>query len=259
MRLAIITDLHSTKDPRPGHWIGAFDRARLDARLLEALAVGARRCDMTVLLGDLTEDADPELTTRLITTAAARVTPLAVVTGNHELRSQRCVESTRVTPVSPSAGVDVATVELTGCDAFPIGSVRRTTHTGLCSLVLSHFPVLSRRDALEATGLPYPGDLANRVELEQAVRELGHPAQPTVVLCGHLHCRDVAVSDRILQVACGSLVEFPYDVTIVTVAPPLLTMERLPVAADARYSTATWRFVNGHWEWMPSLQAPVGL
>jgi hypothetical protein len=122
------------------------------------------------------------------------------------------------------------------------------------SVVVSHFPVLSRAGRLGERGLAYAGDLTNRHALHE--RLLG--ARPVVVLCGHIHARDSHAGANVLQLSAGALVEAPYEVAIVDVVaaraevrvrrrvhalgPPAAGPGPVLAPADE-----TWAFVAGGW------------
>jgi hypothetical protein len=90
-------------------------------------------------------------------------------------------------------------------------------------LVGSHFPVLSEAPRLAAAGLPYPGDLVNRAELERRLRSA---SRPTVVLCGHIHARCSMHAGHLLQLSVGALIEPPFDATIVELDATALAVRR---------------------------------
>ena len=245
MKLGVITDLHYTGDARPGRWIGAYDRVRLGERLELALAFAAEATDTVVLLGDLTEYADARLTEQLVRTTSASASRVIATAGNHELQSSACVDLATVHPVQAAGDpLGIGIVELAGTDARPLGTVRFNDAARRGALVVSHYPILSRRATLEAAGHPYSGDLENRIEVERAVRELG---LPTVVVCGHLHVRDAAVSGQLIQIACAALVESPHDLTLLTLEPGRLVVERIPIGFDYAVTRDQWQLTRGDW------------
>lgn len=122
-------------------------------------------------------------------------------------------------------------------------------------LLASHFPLLSRKEALSARELPYAGDLVDRAALAASI---GARPGPTVVACGHIHVREAASFGSLLQLSCGALVEPPFEATIIELrdAPAGLEVERsahelgtAPERRDPRLAPAreSWRLAAGSW------------
>jgi hypothetical protein len=153
--------------------------------------------------------------------ARAAVAPLATVNGNHDLRlgdtfdERAHAHGIRLLHRDP--------LELRGVALSGVGIERGPTPPqyvgrlggsadGAALVVASHFPVLSEASRLTAAGLPYPGDLVNRADLERALRADG---RPTIVLSGHIHARCSAHDGSLLQLSVGALIEPPFDATVV--------------------------------------------
>ncbi len=122
-------------------------------------------------------------------------------------------------------------------------------------LLGSHFPVLSRAQVVRAAGLPYAGDLVNR---ERVAAPLLARAAPTVVVCGHLHVREGVADGALLQVACGALIEPPFEATLLdlredgaglAVNRTAHELGRAEERRDPRLAPAeeAWRFAGGRW------------
>lgn len=156
--------------------------------------------------------------------AAADVAPLATVNGNHDLRLgeefAECAHEhgIRLLFEEPLELAGVAFVGVAvGRGAAPpqyVGRVESWAGDAGLVVVASHFPVLSEALRVAAAGLPYPGDLVNRADLE---RQLRSDPRPKVIVCGHIHARCTTHDGPLLQFTTGALIEPPFDATIVEV------------------------------------------
>jgi len=224
VRAGVLTDIHVSLDPdRSASWHNEYDFAGLGGRLRGAAELfAAEGAGLVLALGDLAHDGDaPSLEAALspLTSGPA----LHVVGGNHD----------GPRPTAALAALELDGVRLPGwralrtMDAVRTAAVRverraarrwaaarppaMTTWGDEAVLLASHFPVLSRAAEVHARGLPYAGDLLDRPAL--AARLLARPA-PTIVVCGHLHVRESVASGALLQIACGALIEPPFEATI---------------------------------------------
>jgi hypothetical protein len=203
--------------------------------------------------------------------AAADVAPPAAVNGNHDHRlSEEFAEcagrhGVRLLYEEPLElrGVAVTGVAVDRGPAPPqyVGDVVGWAgETGLV-VVASHFPVLSEASRVTAAGLPYPGDLMNRADLES---ELRLDARPKVVLSGHIHARCTTYDGPLLQFTTGAVIEPPFDATIVEIDATSLGVRRTarrlgeiavtdPVFAGDHES---WQWTNDRWEIEIPIAAP---
>lgn len=165
--------------------------------------------------------------------AAADVAPLATVNGNHDLRLgeafAECAHEhgIRLLFEDPLELAGVAFVGVAvGRGAAPpqyVGRVESWAADAGLVVVASHFPVLSEALRVAAAGLPYPGDLVNRADLE---RQLRSDPRPKFIVCGHIHARCTTRDGPLLQFTTGALIEPPFDATIVEIDPMGLTVRR---------------------------------
>jgi predicted phosphodiesterase len=238
-RLGVISDLHWVAGPPPeASWHNPFDFAGLPERLDRALRLFAdERVDAVVVPGDLTHLGDPASTEAVARRLAKGARgPVLAVAGNHDGHLEPAEELV--------AGVRVAGVAIEGDDA----GFRWNGATLRADVLVSHFPVLSRAERLEAHGLAYPADLLNRDDL------LEHLGRPVLVLSGHIHARESHAEGRVLQLSAGALVEAPYEAAIVDVhtSPAFRVRRRVhllgpPAARDPVLAPAdeTWDFDGG--------------
>lgn len=222
MRIGVLSDLHCELEPSGSRWINAFEPEHLDERTDTALAwFSESGVDLILLLGDIVQFANPpDLEHAFARLAAAEVAPLATVSGNHDLRLEDAfaeraaahgIRLLHEQPLAAVAGVGI------GRGAAPPQYVGRLDGRGEAAdlaVVASHFPLLSEAPRVAAAGLPYPGDLVNRGELE---RELRAGPEPTLVLSGHIHARCSRHDGTLLQLTVGALIEPPFDATLVEI------------------------------------------
>ena len=275
LRVGILTDVHVVQDnSRRASWHNVYDFSGVRARLVAAFELFAReRADVVLMLGDLAHDGDLASLREALAPALA-FAPVAprrtlVVGGNHDgpRPTERLVE----------AGVERGRLPgwrarraVTGADVGIAGVrvVRRARHQWASArppalatwgdapvLLGSHFPVLSRAQVVRAAGLPYAGDLVNR---ERVAAPLLARAAPTVVVCGHLHVREGVADGALLQVACGALIEPPFEATLLdlredgaglAVNRTAHELGRAEERRDPRLAPAeeAWRFAGGRW------------
>jgi predicted phosphodiesterase len=246
-------------------WINAFEPEHLDRRTDAALAwFSEAQVELILLLGDSVQFANPsDLAHVFARLAAADVAPLAAVNGNHDIRLgeefARCAREhgLRLLYDEPLELAGVAFVGVAvGRGAAPpqyVGRVEpRAADAGLV-VVVSHFPVLSEAARVTAAGLPYPGDLVNRADLEGQLRA---DARPKLVLCGHIHARCSTHGGQLLQLTSGAVIEPPFDAAIVELDAESLTVRRTarrlgdiavtdPVFAP---DDERWRRTDDRWE-----------
>jgi len=250
-------------DGRRAAWHNEYDFAGVRGRIERGFELFAREgVETALLLGDLAHDGD----LASLRDALAPSADALVVGGNHDgaRPTERLAEAGLVRPRLPgwrarSAGGGVGIAGLRVLRRAR-GSWAATRPPALATwgertvLLASHFPVLSRADHVRDQRLPYAGDLVNRARLEAP---LAARRAPTVVLCGHLHVRDSFATGAVLQLACGALIEPPFEATILRIEPDRcggLRLERsayelgrAPERRNPRLAPAdeTWRFTRG--------------
>lgn len=272
MKLGVLTDIHLA----PVGYVGggwhnpyAFDRA--EAMLADAIAGHrADRVDAIAMLGDLANNGDAATLGPALEPLAAAGVPVWVLEGNHDREvEERLIEreaagagtSLRMpTPIGErEGGVRVAGSPLVSPGGQPPWFLDALPVEGWGDdvvVLLSHFPLLSRREAILEAGLRYVEGYEDRNRLAEALLER---SAPTVVVHGHLHIRDVAAVGPMLQVGCAALIEPPHERVVIEVAAEsgdvdvrvrhLAVMEsppvRLPVMSPA---SSDWTFRDGRWQ-----------
>jgi Calcineurin-like phosphoesterase len=264
VRIGVLSDLHCELEPTGSRWINVYEPEQLDRRTDEALAwFSETRVDLILLLGDIVQFPNPgDLAHAFGRLAAAEVAPLATVNGNHDLRlGEQFADCARTHGVRllheeplELAGMTLVGVSVDRGPASPqyVGHAGSWGGEDCLVVVASHFPLLSEAPRLAAVGLPYPGDLVNRAELEA---ELQGNSRPTVVLSGHIHARCSAHDGPLLQLTAGALIEPPFDAAIVELDPTALSVRRTArrlgeiAAVDPVFAgdDERWRRTDGRW------------
>jgi Calcineurin-like phosphoesterase len=226
VRIGVLSDLHCELEPAGSRWINLFQPEHLDRRLDTALEwFTEARVDLILLLGDSVQFPNPsDLAHVFARLAAADIAPLATVNGNHDLRlGEEFAECARKHGIRllHDEPLELAGVAVTGVAVAPgpkppqyIGRLGDWAGEASLVVVASHFPVLSEASRLAAAGLPYPGDLVNRADLESRLRSA---LRPTLILSGHIHARCTIHDGALLQFTVGALIEPPFDAAIVEI------------------------------------------
>jgi len=262
MRIGVLSDLHCELEPAGSRWINVFEPEHLDARTDAALAwFSESHVDLILLLGDVVQFANlSDLEHMFSRLATADVAPLATVGGNHDLRlgdefaecaRKHGIRLLHEDPLELVTGVGVGRGPAPPQYVGQLGGWGGEADT---VVVASHFPLLSEASRVAAAGLPYAGDLVNRLDLEGRLRS---DSRPKLVLSGHIHARCSTNNGALLQFTVGALIEPPFDATIVEVDGTSVrrTARRLgeiavtdPVfAADEE----RWQWTGDRWELQP--------
>lgn len=228
-RLGILSDIHcAPSTAQPYTWQNTVDLPHSCELLDAGIAwLAEQRIDILVLLGDLTEAADPGSFAVVRERATALGVPVLAVPGNCDVgwddRSLTAFHAIEGDRLSTELGlVDLGSgraLELVGLAAgseskrlrgvrnadagFPAHDLR---------IVLSHYPVLDLEPELTSAGFRHPGNLTNRADFEQALRKLG---SAVIVVHGHLHIHDAQSSGPLLHLSCGPLIEAPHLVYVI--------------------------------------------
>ena len=268
MRIGVLTDIHVVPDEeRQVAWQNRYDFAGLSGRLERAVELfAAEGVAFVVALGDFAHDGDaPSLRQALRPLTGGP--PLLVVGGNHD----------GVVPTSALAALRLPDVRLLDWRAVRATGredraparvaglrVKRRSQGGWVAarppaltswrehpvVLAAHFPVLSRVQRIRANDLRYAGDLADHSALAGVLRSR---TAPTVVICGHLHVRESVASGPLVQLACGALVEPPFEATVLdidgngaglTVRRTVHELGSAPEERDPRLAPAeeSWKF-----------------
>jgi predicted phosphodiesterase len=270
VRLGIVADSHLCPvGTPPGFWHNTLHYDRAEERLTDAIRfLRGRDVEAVAMLGDLTNFGDETSIARAVGVLASAGVPVMVVPGNHDcelgVAEFRAHVDRLGAPVVAMAGVEreVAGLRVVGLtelrpdddrDTLVIADIDGEGWGDEPIVVLSHFPLLDRREETEAAGLKY----ADGFRDAGVIRRLRGRPGPAIVLHGHLHIRDTTAEGNVLQIGCASLIEPPYETTVVEVArddrgwrvevehTSLLASDvRLPVMAAARGS---WTFGGEDW------------
>jgi calcineurin-like phosphoesterase family protein len=265
MRLGVVTDVHLAQLPHTtARWHNEFDFAGAGRRLRKSLRLlSACGVDAVVVLGDLTESGDRASLDQSVGILATAGLPTLLVPGNHD-----CIESTRAMPdavaraggglamAGPAAlsvnGLGVAGVSLATPAAGRGFAAAELPQMAERLVLLSHYPLLSRREAVTAAGYKYAGDLVGRERLAAHV-----DGRAAVAISGHLHVRDAVSDGPLLQLLLPAMIEPPYACAVVEVGgdpfqasylaiPVQPTPEGLDVPLFVPES-ATWVLEDGAW------------
>jgi predicted phosphodiesterase len=286
MRIGLLSDLHCDLAPsRERSWINRYEPLELPRRLGEALGIlSGERPDLILLLGDTTELADREAFDFVLNRVRQSSGSLiAAVAGNHDCDSTMAViaesvagkldggadngalatsarahdirflnaDSARAAGVALlGAGIGRVTAGSSAGSGDFRGALDVPPRDGQFNVVASHFPLISHESEITAAGLPYSGDLVNRAELESLLQR---SRVPTVVFSGHVHSRCSAASGNVLQVTIASMIESPFECTVVDIDSAddgLISVRRRaftlgdPAAVNPVFAPADER-----WEW----------
>ncbi|TDB93928.1 metallophosphoesterase [Actinomadura sp. 7K534] len=232
VRLAVITDSHlcSPATP-PGFWNHELPLPESWTLWDEAMGVVADSAvDAIVLLGDVTNFAEPDVMVRALRRLTDFGRPVMAVAGNHDVvphenalaRAARTLGDPLLTVPPFARAVHGFTfagvpVKATGT-GYRVDDAARSVPDGLPLdaplVVLSHFPLIDRRAAILDQGLKFPGGLDGAARVTETLR---NRRAPSIVLHGHLHWQDAAQDGRVLQLGMPALIEWPHAVSIVTV------------------------------------------
>jgi calcineurin-like phosphoesterase family protein len=266
VRIGVLSDLHCELEPAGSRWINDFEPEHLDKRTDAALEWFAEaQVELILLLGDIVQFANvSDLEHMFARLATADVAPLATVGGNHDLRlGDEFADSARKHGIRLLHEEPLELVTGVGVGRGPappqyVGQLGGLAGGPDLVVVASHFPILSEASRVAAAGLPYAGDLVNRLDLEG---RLTSDSRPKLVLSGHIHARCSTHTGPLLQFTVGALIEPPFDATIVEIDGTSVrrTARRLgelavtdPVfAADDEH----WRWADDRWELQPASSA----
>ncbi|MGN6379599.1 MAG: metallophosphoesterase family protein [Gaiellales bacterium] len=241
MKLGLITDVHLAPLPHaPARWHNDYDFAGTRDRLANALrTLAGEGVDGVALLGDLTNGGDADSLDAVLATVTEAGLPALAVPGNHDCEREldalpRAVQRAGAhvalpgAKAQPWAGVPVAGIGLAHPPAgrgFAPAALPQLD--GAPMLLVSHFPVVSRRERVLQAGYKYAGDL---VGLAGLTAHLDAAQAPVVVVSGHLHVRDAVGSGRVLQLLVPAMIEPPYECAVVAMGGDPLTVDYRAIA-----------------------------
>jgi Calcineurin-like phosphoesterase len=243
VKLGLITDLHVAPVPHaPARWHNDYDFDGVCRRVQAALsALAGEGVDAVAALGDLTNAGDDDSLDTVLGILSASGMRTLVVPGNHDCEVAADALSRAVgradgavQTLSPSpqqiAGLPVAGVSLSRPPAGRgFGAASLPELDGGATLVVSHFPVVSRRERVTEAGYKYAGDL---VGLEDLTGHLVGERGPVIAVSGHLHVRDAVVCGRVLQIMVPAMIEPPYECAVLEVGGDPLAVTYRAIAVE---------------------------
>jgi Calcineurin-like phosphoesterase superfamily domain len=243
VKLGLVTDLHVAPLPHaPARWHNDYDFDGACRRAQAALSgLAGEGVDAVAALGDLTNAGDEDSLDTVIGILSASGLRTLVVPGNHDCEVtaealSRAVARAdgAVQTLSPSprqiAGLPMAGVSLARPPAGRgFGAASLPELDGGAALVVSHFPVVSRRERVKEAGYKYAGDL---VGLEELSEHLAGEPGPVIAISGHLHVRDAVVRGNVLQILVPAMIEPPYECAVLEVGGDPLTVTYRAIAVE---------------------------
>ncbi|MEO3795995.1 metallophosphoesterase [Nonomuraea sp. B10E15] len=275
-RLAVIADSHLCSPGTPyGHWNDRLLLPESWTLWREAVDfVAASAAEAVMLLGDVTNFAEPDLLVRGLRELARAGRPVIAVAGNHDVEpvrdalaaAKQAIPALTVPGLTPSPSPAFGGLHVAG---VPIRASRQGGHVldgdelhdlpGDRPLVMiSHYPILDIEADLTRQHLRHPDHLGGVGPLR---RQLHRHRGPGVVLHGHVHRHHAARSGRLLQLSMAPLIESPHAVTLLTLRtePDGLNVDRetVPLRAASRPTPALehWMFQDGRWTLDPTPSA----
>lgn len=267
VRFGIVSDAHlAPEDAEPYRWHNTVDLPHAAELLDAALAwLETRAIDALVLLGDLTEDADPDSFTQVQDRVLRLGLPVLAVPGNCDV--DWSASSTGAFAAIACPGVTTApaclpprdgiSIELIGITPAPASKQLRSVREPACivgdsdrSLIFSHYPVLNLDANLAVAGYRSSGNLTDRAALEAELRAGGNPV---LAVHGHLHVHDAQISGALLQLSCAALIEPPHSASVIEVCvqPDRITVERTAhsLRVDQVERLPVFAPMHGRWAW----------
>lgn len=252
-RVGVVSDIHVVPDTtKTGEWNEPIRYDRALPRLAQALDwFRDEHVDAVLILGDLSDDGDVESIRDALDVCAQHLdAPGYVLGGNHDAPLGTLGHEVDARP--PLAYVNDGLIR-----SVPFGTAHQRWHGDLrftvephapktedLLILACHYPLISRRRALEARGLRYAGDIE---DVEQQTQALSRRRAPTVVLTGHLHVDDAHAEGRVLQLVNPPIVEGDGWASIVAI-DPIGIVDREVRALDADTVRRTsFRYAEGRW------------
>lgn len=271
LRIAILTDIHAAPADWPAaNWHDRFEPAN-GANLAAAavLELAKRDVDIAFVLGDITNNGDDASLDDVLAQVVKLGTTTWLVSGNHDLRVSgdalargiERAEGPLQLPNLPGDAVkgDVMVAGLTFA-GLTDAEVRLTQRPDPAAwddrvvLLLSHYPIISRKSESLAAGWKYAGDPKG---LDGVADVLAARAVPTISFHGHLHLGDAVARGSYLQLGFPALAETGHHAAVVNIAggdgafdvavTPVSTSDDARLPAAIGQPGRRWRFVSGAW------------
>jgi 3',5'-cyclic AMP phosphodiesterase CpdA len=234
MKIGLIADIHLSP---PGTPPAAYHNPYAMAEAAIYFQLALARCveaavDVIAVLGDLSHHGDAPSLLQGVRLAAATGLPVWVVPGNHDVDKDPAALAQAISRAGmpavrlarPAGERGPGGVRIAGLPSLMTGAPEGAAHAveapdvaawgDVPVLLLTHYPLLSLREEATTAGLKYAGDLDNRAAVAEAVLRR---AAPTVIVHGHLHLRAAKMAETVLQLACGALIEPPFEFAILEI------------------------------------------
>jgi Icc-related predicted phosphoesterase len=272
LKIGVIADIHAAPaDCPPESWQGEYAPAGGAALARQAVAkLRSDSIDALFVLGDSANDGDHQSMKDAVAAVSSMSVPTWIVAGNVDLSRNQTELEDSLAAVAPNLrvptalgrpfqGFIVAGLRFQGSSADAIALANRPNVEAWRDepvLLISHYPVISRRDEALAGGWKYSGDANGLGGLDA---ELAARRAPTIVLHGHLHLKDAMTHGALLQLGFPALIESGHQIAIVTISTDAgeiqLDIAWLAAAPDDRpvakigEPAGSWVFANH--EWLP--------
>jgi Icc-related predicted phosphoesterase len=273
LRIGVIADIHAAPaDCPPESWQSGY--APAEGTILARKAIDRLRTESIealFVLGDSANGGDHQSMKDAIAAVSSLSVPTWIVAGNVDLRRSQSELEESLAAVAPNLRLPTAMgrpfrgfVEAgLRFNGAPDDEIALTNRPNIAAwrdepvLLLSHYPVISRRDEAIDGGWKYSGDAIGLTDLDA---ELAARRAPTIVFHGHLHLKDAVANGTLLQLGFPALIESGHEIAIVTISSEFgeihLDITWLNAAPDDRPVAAigdpptSWVFSNR--EWRPS-------
>ena len=234
LTIGVLGDLHLATEPYPpSSWHNSYDFGGLVERVDAAMsAFAVARVDAICLIGDLTHTGSPAPLPPLASRLADLAVPVLVASGNHDRGDQALRAALPKAELAPHwgrslggwrlAALQIRLGPIFGAKLQSVPVVEQWAREPV--VLLSHFPICSFAESFAERGMPYPGDFIGREAVRQS---LTLRSAPTVVMSGHLHARASKCDGPMLQLVQGSLVEAPYECSVLEIEPSRITRRAL--------------------------------
>jgi hypothetical protein len=269
LKIGVIADIHAAPaDCPPESWQAEYAPANGAALARKAIdRLRTESIDALFVLGDNANNGDHQSMKDAVAAVSSLSVPTWIVAGNVDLsRSQTELEDS-LAAVAPNLRVPTALGRpfqgfiVAGLRFQTVGDEITLMNRPVIAawrdepvLLISHYPVISRRDEALAGGWKDSGDAAGLTGLDI---ELAARRAPTVIFHGHLHLKDAVANGTLLQLGFPAVIESGHEIAIVTISSDAgrsrLDIAWLNAAPDDRpvaqieAPVKSWSFVTNEW------------
>jgi hypothetical protein len=230
LKIGVIADIHAAPaDCPPESWQADYAPANGAALARQAVdLLRAESIDALFVLGDNANNGDHQSMKSAVAAVSSLSVPTWIVAGNVDLTRNQIELEDSLAAVAPSLRVPTALGR--PFQGFIVAGLRFQAVGGEITLMnrpviaawgdepvllISHYPVISRRDEALAGGWKDSGDAAGLTGLDI---ELAARVAPTVIFHGHLHLKDAVANGTLLQLGFPAVIESGHEFAIVTIS-----------------------------------------